>query len=664
MMENSTEISRLVNAAGEHAAGSVARTLGELRDTAQQAIAELKETTTAAVSEMMETHNMLRSDATALFSRLREANLLLQEVLSSSHESMSALENTLMTRVSDFVSSMQDVTASTGAATDRVEANIGNFRAVTGQVLSDLGQIAHQFDAHGRTLAQAADLVERSNQRAEANVGERRAQLEELVGTLDQRSDDLAQRLKRFSELLDDSLEAAAGRARDVARVVSELSSEGVRAISEQVDNARQQAEEIARLVATSSAEGSRALSDHYRQVREQTEEVVRIVAQTGADSARTIADEYERVREQTEEVMRAVSQTGTESARTIAEQYGRVREEAEAERRRTAGAMRDIFEQSIGDTQTLFAGRQRALRRDPARHEADGARNAARIGRDARRTAPRRVRSAAGDRRERRADAPRHRRPDRGAGRTQPHRRPPWPQSRCGRAGAARARGARVGRRRPRAASRRRGSKPFRAPSRSRVRRRVRAMRPPPSPLPRAARLPSPRRSRRPCRRLPAAAGSPTCSIAPRATRASRRATIRARADATRARESSVRTGDERTARHSIESLDSLSVDIARMIDHDAAVDLWDRYKRGERNVFTRRLYTLQGQQAFDEIRRKYRTDREFKQTVDRYIGEFERLLEEVSRDDRGQVVARTYLTSETGKVYTMLAHAAGRFD
>ena len=34
------------------------------------------------------------------------------------------------------------------------------------------------------------------------------------------------------------------------------------------------------------------------------------------------------------------------------------------------------------------------------------------------------------------------------------------------------------------------------------------------------------------------------------------------------------------------------------------------------------------------------------------------------VSRDDRGQVMVRTYLTSETGKVYTMLAHAAGRFD
>ena len=121
---------------------------------------------------------------------------------------------------------------------------------------------------------------------------------------------------------------------------------------------------------------------------------------------------------------------------------------------------------------------------------------------------------------------------------------------------------------------------------------------------------------------------------------------------------------GDDRPPHHTIESLDSLAVDIARMIDHDAAAELWDRYKRGERNVFTRKLYTMQGQRAFDEIRRKYRGDREFMQTVDRYIAEFERLLDEVSRDDRGQLVARTYLTSETGKVYTMLAHAAGRFD
>ena len=58
----------------------------------------------------------------------------------------------------------------------------------------------------------------------------------------------------------------------------------------------------------------------------------------------------------------------------------------------------------------------------------------------------------------------------------------------------------------------------------------------------------------------------------------------------------------------------------------------------------------------------RKYRSDRNFKQTVDRYITEFERLLDEVARDERGASLLRNHLTSETGLVYTMLAHAAGR--
>jgi hypothetical protein len=99
-------------------------------------------------------------------------------------------------------------------------------------------------------------------------------------------------------------------------------------------------------------------------------------------------------------------------------------------------------------------------------------------------------------------------------------------------------------------------------------------------------------------------------------------------------------------------------------MIDHEAAAELWERYQRGERGVGTRRLYTAQGQKAFEEIRNKYRADPEFRQTVEHYIHEFERLLEDVSRGDRGPAVARNYLTSDTGKVYTMLAHAAGRFD
>ena len=95
-------------------------------------------------------------------------------------------------------------------------------------------------------------------------------------------------------------------------------------------------------------------------------------------------------------------------------------------------------------------------------------------------------------------------------------------------------------------------------------------------------------------------------------------------------------------------------------MIDHDAALELWDRYRRGESNVFTRRLYTLQGQQTFDEIRRKYGRDEEFRQTGRPLCRGVRAPLAEVSRDDRDSMLTKTYLTSETGKVYTMLATRA----
>ena len=107
---------------------------------------------------------------------------------------------------------------------------------------------------------------------------------------------------------------------------------------------------------------------------------------------------------------------------------------------------------------------------------------------------------------------------------------------------------------------------------------------------------------------------------------------------------------------------LASLSLDIGRLMDRNLAAEMWDRYQRGENKPFTKRLYTPAGQKAFDEVARKYRSDRNFKQTVDRYITEFERLLDEVARDERGPAMLRSHLTSETGLVYTLLAHAAGR--
>ena len=79
---------------------------------------------------------MLRSDTTTLFERLREANILLQEVLSGAHENMSSIENTLVTRVSEFVSTMNEVSERSGVASSQVDQHISSFHTITNKVLA------------------------------------------------------------------------------------------------------------------------------------------------------------------------------------------------------------------------------------------------------------------------------------------------------------------------------------------------------------------------------------------------------------------------------------------------------------------------------------------------------------------------------------------------
>jgi hypothetical protein len=604
MMDNSSEISRMINSAGESATNTVTRTMNELNDTTQKAITQSKETATSTVKEMLETHTMLRADTTALFERLREANIMLQEVLSGAHENMGALENTLMLRVSEFVTAMNEVTASTGDATGRVETNIANFRDITTQVITDLGQLARQFDIHGRDLAKAVEVIDHSNQRTEDSVNERRVQLDSLVATLDIRTEDLEKRLNRFSGLLDESLEAASTRAREVARLVSEASAEGTRAISEQYERVRENAEDERQRSAT-------AMRAIYEQTAGDTHEL------------------FQTANERFSEAVQGMKQMAAEMQRELEATRGELRRgvfELPQETAESASQMRRVI---VDQIEALAE-----LNRIVARH----GRNLDAV-EPVRRTREEPALAVVGGRNDlppRNENTPRNEMP------------PPRPVQRSEPANfapAARRATTEVPSLTPAPAT------PGRGWLTDLLSRASRDENEPPRETQREIQRETQREPQRDPQREP--------------QREPQRDIQREPAPREIARETAPpRPSEDRPPRHSIESLDSLSVDIARMIDHDAAADLWDRYKRGERNVFTRRLYTLQGQQAFDDIRKKYRSDREFKQTVDRYISEFERLLDEVSRDDRGQVVARTYLTSETGKVYTMLAHAAGRFD
>jgi len=117
-------------------------------------------------------------------------------------------------------------------------------------------------------------------------------------------------------------------------------------------------------------------------------------------------------------------------------------------------------------------------------------------------------------------------------------------------------------------------------------------------------------------------------------------------------------------SSRHMIETLQAMAIDLCRFLEDEPPHDLLKRYRNGERNVFARRLASILGAEHTRVIAHKYQSDREFRDTVDRYIQQFEALLEHTARNDKENVLVETYLTSQTGKVYVTLASSIGRLS
>src|SRR5262249_32829034 len=187
---------------------------------------------------------VLRRGATELFDRLREANVLLQEVLSGATENLGKIEGTLSTRVREFVTTMGEIGDRSASTSTRMEEQIKAFQGVTTGVLRDISQTAAQLEERSRALAAAAEAIDSSNKRTSELVDDRRNTLETLSSYLEGKTSELDQRLVRFAGLLKDTFEAAEGRAREVARLIADTGNEGARTIASQHDLMRTTAEE------------------------------------------------------------------------------------------------------------------------------------------------------------------------------------------------------------------------------------------------------------------------------------------------------------------------------------------------------------------------------------------------------------------------------------
>jgi F0F1-type ATP synthase membrane subunit b/b' len=101
---------------------------------------------------------------------------------------------------------------------------------------------------------------------------------------------------------------------------------------------------------------------------------------------------------------------------------------------------------------------------------------------------------------------------------------------------------------------------------------------------------------------------------------------------------------------------------DIANAVEETIAADVWRRYHKGERNILNRGIYSRDGQATFDQVKHRYESDSTFRHIVDRYLADFERMLQDASKADPKGRTVQTHLTSETGRIYLVLGHASGR--
>jgi hypothetical protein len=558
MSANGSDVARSITSAGELASGAVSKSLKELEQASRVAIDQSRQVSIAAVTEMQETSKILRTDTVALFERLREGNILLQEVLTGAHDNLNSLERALVTRVADFVSAMNDVTSRNGVATQTLEDQLSIFNAKTSRALEDLGSLSGQFETHGKALVDAAAMVEHANRSTTVSVDERKSALESLITTIDLRTTDLDQRLSRFTGLLDESLAAAEERARDIARVVAETAGAGSAAISRQFESVRAAAEEERRLTADTMAEVYQQSTHDAEAMFKQSADKFAAMVGSMKQMASEMHQELEATRN---DLRRGVLEMPQEAAESTSQMRKVIVDQIEA----LAELNRIVARHGRG-MDVVTAGRPSAQRDEE-------------------------MLIAAG-----------------GGGRSETPSRPPV------------------------------------------------APRPPASS---ASSLPPPDLGAPAARRTEAPPVSP--AAAADQGRDGWLSDLLSRADTGGSSREAPRGRTAQPAA-AVNPLESLSLDIGRLMDRNLAAEMWDRYQRGESKAFTKRLYTPAGQKAFDEVARKYRADRTFKQTVDRYIAEFERLLDEVARDDRGPAALRSHLVSETGLVYTLLAHAAGR--
>ena len=110
------------------------------------------------------------------------------------------------------------------------------------------------------------------------------------------------------------------------------------------------------------------------------------------------------------------------------------------------------------------------------------------------------------------------------------------------------------------------------------------------------------------------------------------------------------------------LESLNTASIDVARLLSVDVGENAMKRYLDGDRSLFARATVRMADKETARRIARHFVHDPEFEMEASRYLDQFEQLIRRVLKDPDGEAFALVLLSSDIGKLYALIAESIGR--
>jgi len=112
------------------------------------------------------------------------------------------------------------------------------------------------------------------------------------------------------------------------------------------------------------------------------------------------------------------------------------------------------------------------------------------------------------------------------------------------------------------------------------------------------------------------------------------------------------------------VSSLESLSIDLNRVLTPDDEDGLWKKYYNGDKSVFARHLAKSLSKKQIVDIHEKYENDENFRAITNRYLNEFDTLTEIARKNDKAEVLLKVLYGSNFGNMYLLISKALGKLD